>query len=117
MTSTYKIISSMYEDYYGKVSIEYKKVTFEKLCEIKNINIKTLIKRGITKQSTKREGLVFPSKYWVADLFGKREHSQLFNDDNEAIISSQYSTIKYIVDMGFKPEVYGFNSKLLKVAA
>ena len=117
MTRTYKIISSMYEDYYGKVSIEYIKVSFEKLCEIKNINIKTLLKRGMTKQSTKREGLAFPSKYWVSDLFGKKEHSQLFNDDGEAILSSQYSTIKYIVEMGFKPEVYGFNSNLLKVAA
>ena len=117
MTGTYKIISSMYEDYYGKVSIEYKKVTFEKLCEIKDINIKTLLKRGGTKQSTVRENFLIPSKYWVANLFGKKEHSQLFNDDNEAIVSSQYSTIKYIVEMGFKPEVYGFNSKLLKVAA
>ena len=117
MTGTYKIISSMYEDYYGKVFIEYKKLTFENLCEIKNINIKTLQKLGLTKQSTKRDGLDFPSKYWVANLFGKKEHSQLFNDENEAIVSSQYSTIKYIVEMGFKPEVYGFNSKLLKVAA
>ena len=117
MTGTYKIISSMYEDYYGKVSIEYKKVTFEKLCEIKDINIKTLLKRGGTKQSTVRENFLIPSKYWVANLFGKKEHSQLFNDDNEAIVSSQYSTIKYIVEMGFKPEVYGFNSKLLKAAA
>ena len=113
----YKIISRMTEDYHGKVSIEYKKVTFEKLCEIKNINIKTLLKRGLTKQSTKRESFLIPSKYWVANLFSKKEHGQLFNDDNEAIVSSQYSTIKYIVEMGFKPEVYGFNSNLLKVAA
>ena len=113
----YKIISSMYEDYYGKVSIEYIKVTFEKLCELKDINIKTLLKRGLTKQSTVREGLSFPSKYWVANLFSKKEHALLFNSDGEAIVSSQYSTIKYIVEMGFKPELYGFNSKSLKVAA
>ena len=117
MTSTYKIISSMYEDYYGKVSIEYIKVSFEFACNFKNINIKTLLKRGLTKQSSKRDSLDFPSKYWVANLFGKKEHSQLFNDDGEAIVSSQYSTIEYIVNMGFKPEVYGFNSNLLKVAA
>ena len=107
----------MTEDYYGKVSIEYKKVTFEKLCELNGINIKTLLKRGMTKQSTKRENFLIPSKYWVANLFSKKEHSQLFNEDGEAIVSSQYSTIKYIVEMGFKPESYGFNSNLLKVAA
>lgn len=117
MTSTYKIISRIYENYSGNVSVEYIKVTFEKLCEIKNINIKKLQKLGLTKQSSKRDSLDFPSKYWVANLFGKKEHSQLFNDDGEAIVSSQYSTIEYIVNMGFKPEVYGFNSNLLKVAA
>ena len=113
MTSRYKIISKMTGNYYGKVSIEYIEVTFEKLCEIKNINIKTLLKRGMTKQSTKRDSLDFPSKYWVANLFGKEEHSQLFNDDNEALVSSQYTTIKYIVAMGFKPEVYGFIRQLV----
>ena len=113
MTSTYKIINSMSEDYYGKVSIEYIKVTFEKLCEIKGINIKTLLKRGLTKQSTKRENFLFPSKYWVANLFGKEEHTLLFNSNGEAIVSSQHSTIKYIVEMGFKPEVYGFKRQLV----
>ena len=113
----YKIIDNIINRY-GKGDLyTYKIISFDKLCEIKNINIKTLLKRGITKQSTKRDSLDFPSKYWVADLFGKKEHSQLFNEDGEAIVSSQYSTIKYIVEMGFKPEVYGFNSKLLKVAA
>ena len=117
MTSTYKIIDPIYKEFYRKVRMEYIKVTFEKLCELKDINIKTLLKRGLTKQSTVREGLSFPSKYWVANLFGKKDHALLFNSDNEAIVSSQYTTIKYIVEMGFKPELYGFNSSLLKVAA
>ena len=80
MTSTYKIIDPIYKEFYRKVRMEYIIVTFERLCEIKGINIKTLLKRGMTKQSTKRDSLDFPSKYWVADLFGKKEHSQLFNN-------------------------------------
>ena len=117
MAGKYKIISQIYENYYGKVFIEYKNVTFEKLCEIKKINIKNLLKRNIYKQSTVRESLNIPKKYWVACLFGKNNYALLFNSNGEAILSSQYSTVKYLIEMGLKPENYGFNSKILKAAA
>ena len=44
--SKFKILVGRFEDYYGKITEEYKEVTFEELCKIKGI--KTLRKQTDT---------------------------------------------------------------------
>ena len=117
MTSRYKIIIHSHEDYYGKVFTEYKTVNFSELCSIKNIDTKKLYRRVKTYHSTVREAFNIPCKEFVRDLFGKSDYSQLFNEDGEGIVSSQYATVNYLLRIGFEPEKYGFNSKLFKAAA
>ena len=96
---------------------KHKFVSFDEVCVLKNINKKTLLKRGITKKSTKREGLNFPCKEYVCSLFGLKKYDELFNESGEAIFSSEKTTKAYLERLGFKPSDYGFNSIDYKMAA
>ena len=111
-----KLLKSIYKilDNYSNM---HKIVSFDELCIIKNINQKTLLKRGITKQSTRRDSFDFPSKQLVTSWFKKTDYSELFNDNGEAILSSQQSTIKYLNMTGCNLADYGFNKINYRMAA